>query len=142
VPGAIPDPPDSIAVYPDLIAREQIAALNVRLTEQMASQTQANKIALDAAEKAVLKAEQASEKRFEGVNEFRQTLTDQATTFITRKEVEALLMGVNATLGRLDTGASRMDARAGTAPITLIVAVVGVFVSAVLGVAAITGHLH
>lgn len=42
--------------------------------------------AMAAADKAVNKAEQASERRFEGVNEFRQTLSDQAATFVTRNE--------------------------------------------------------
>ena len=42
--------------------------------------------ALAAAEKAVIKAETAAERRFASVNEFRQTLTDQATTFMTRNE--------------------------------------------------------
>jgi hypothetical protein len=44
--------------------------------------------ALAAAKEAVSKAELASERRFEGVNEFRATLSDQAATFITRSEVE------------------------------------------------------
>ena len=42
--------------------------------------------AMAAAEKAVTKAEVAAEKRFEAVNEFRQTLSDQQRTFMTRTE--------------------------------------------------------
>jgi hypothetical protein len=45
--------------------------------------------ALLAAEKAVTKAENAAERRFEGVNEFRQQLNDQAATFLPRAEFEA-----------------------------------------------------
>jgi hypothetical protein len=37
---------------------------------------------------AVLKAENAAEKRFEGVNEFRKQLGDQARTFMPRLESE------------------------------------------------------
>ena len=37
-------------------------------------------------ENALKKAETASEKRFDGVNEFRAILTDQQKTFITRNE--------------------------------------------------------
>ncbi len=37
---------------------------------------------------AVNKAETATEKRFEAVNEFRSTLSDQQRTFIPRKEYE------------------------------------------------------
>lgn len=38
---------------------------------------------------AVEKAEQATEKRFEGVNEFRLTLSDQQRTFLPRAEYES-----------------------------------------------------
>lgn len=40
--------------------------------------------ALISAEKAVAKAENSSDKRFDGVNEFRQTLADQAKEFAER----------------------------------------------------------
>jgi hypothetical protein len=43
-------------------------------------------LALTAADKAVNKAETATEKRFEGVNEFRQTLADQASRLMPREE--------------------------------------------------------
>lgn len=46
--------------------------------------------ALAASEKAIGKAEVATERRFEGVNEFRQTLSDQAGQFMTRTETLAL----------------------------------------------------
>lgn len=37
---------------------------------------------------AITKAESASEKRFDSVNEFRLTLTDQASTFVARNEYD------------------------------------------------------
>lgn len=43
-------------------------------------------LALAAADKAVTKAEIATEKRFEGVNEFRATLADQANRLMPREE--------------------------------------------------------
>lgn len=46
--------------------------------------------ALASAEKAVNKAEAAAEKRFEMMNEFRGQLSDQATTFVTRVEADAI----------------------------------------------------
>jgi hypothetical protein len=63
--------------------------------------TQAEKVALAlaSADKAVSKAESATERRFEGVNEFRQTLSDQAREFVTRREFETLRT----------TGTERMD---------------------------------
>ncbi len=45
--------------------------------------------ALAASEKAINKAEIATERRFESVNEFRASLSDQAANFITRSESEA-----------------------------------------------------
>jgi hypothetical protein len=62
------------------------------VTQRVMLDSQAEKVALAlaSADKAVTKAEQATEKRFEGVNEFRQTLSDQASTFINRREFEAL----------------------------------------------------
>jgi hypothetical protein len=44
--------------------------------------------ALQAAEKAVTKAEVAAERRFEAVNEFRGQLSDQASTFMPRSEAD------------------------------------------------------
>lgn len=63
-------------------------------------------LALAAADKAVLKAEAATEKRFESVNEFRQALTDQTKTFITRIEFEAMR---EANLARIADLSSRLD---------------------------------
>lgn len=51
--------------------------------------------ALAAAEKAVLKAERAAELRFEGVNEFRQTLNDQALTFASKEKVDSIETRMN-----------------------------------------------
>jgi hypothetical protein len=64
--------------------------------------------ALVSAEKAVAKAEVAAEKRFESVNEFRAQLTDQATTFLTRNEVDVRL---NALSEKLDSEAKRNTTR-------------------------------
>lgn len=47
-------------------------------------------LALASADKAVSKAEVAAEKRFEAVNEFRGQLNDQAGTFMTRVEADAI----------------------------------------------------
>src|SRR5258705_13144795 len=43
-------------------------------------------LSAEAADRAIQKNEQAAEKRFEGMNEFRQALSDQANTFLTRTE--------------------------------------------------------
>jgi hypothetical protein len=62
--------------------------------------------ALAASDKAILKAEIAVEKRFESVNEFRQTLLDQTNTFISRVEFEALR---DTNSSRIADLASRLD---------------------------------
>jgi len=62
--------------------------------------------ALAAAEKAVVKAEAASEKRFEGVNEFRSALADQQRTLIPRAEVEVIIKTIDI---RLENLTARLD---------------------------------
>jgi hypothetical protein len=65
--------------------------------------------ALASAEKAVVKAEGASDKRFEAVNEFRQQLADQATTFMRRDEAEIRLTGLTDALALLRTDLSKIS---------------------------------
>jgi hypothetical protein len=69
--------------------RNQIQEGDRRYSERFIGQEKAVDAALASAKEAVIKSEIASEKRFESVNEFRQTLTDQTATFMPRAEVEA-----------------------------------------------------
>jgi hypothetical protein len=69
-------------------------------------------------EKAIDRADLASEKRFDAVsdrfttvNEFRGTLTDQATTFITRTEVETQFKAVNEKTAAMDKAIERAAGR-------------------------------
>lgn len=60
-------------------------------------------LALAAADKAVTKSEIATEKRFEGVNEFRSTLADQAARLMPREEATAKFENIEkdmSTLGK------------------------------------------
>ncbi len=57
--------------------------------------------ALAAADRAVQKAEAATEKRFESVNEFRGTLDNQQRTLIPRSEVDVLVSGLNEKISQL-----------------------------------------
>ncbi len=52
------------------------------------AQEKAVAAALAAAKEAVTKAENSAEKRFDSVNEFRNTLKDQQATLISRNEAE------------------------------------------------------
>jgi hypothetical protein len=60
-----------------------------RYDQRFSDMDTALRAAMTASEKAILKAEHATERRFEAVNEFRSTLSDQANQFITRSEAEA-----------------------------------------------------
>lgn len=54
-------------------------------------------------EKATIVAKEQMEKRLEGMNEFRDTLKDQAAKFITREELKAELSAIEK--GRKDNTA-------------------------------------
>lgn len=66
----------------------QIAGLKATLEAQIVSQKEAIQAALVSADKAVMKAEASSEKRFESVNEFRATLSDQQRDLATKTECD------------------------------------------------------
>jgi hypothetical protein len=63
---------------------------------------QATQSALAASDRAVTKAEMASEKRFDAVNEFRATLADQQRSFIPRNEVEVITKGINDRMEKVE----------------------------------------
>lgn len=58
--------------------------------------------ALASADKATSKAETASEKRFDAVNEFRATLADQQRNLMPRGEVEILIKAINEKIDNLN----------------------------------------
>jgi hypothetical protein len=62
----------------------------------------------EATEKAILKAETASEKRFESVNEFRATLADQQRTFMPRAEVEVMRDAMGERVGTMKEQLERL----------------------------------
>jgi uncharacterized protein YaaR (DUF327 family) len=62
--------------------------LGRRIDERVLAAEKAATLALGSSEKAIAKAEYASEKRFEGVNEFRGALADASRNNITRGEVD------------------------------------------------------
>jgi hypothetical protein len=71
-----------------------VTTLKEHLDAMLAERDKQISLALTAAEKAVTKAEVATEKRFESVNEFRLTLSDQTKTFVSRGELYAALMAL------------------------------------------------
>jgi hypothetical protein len=68
----------------------------------LAAQREAVTAALTAQERAVSKAEAAAEKRFEGVNEFRNTLSDQQRNLMPRSEVSVVTNAMSDKIGALE----------------------------------------
>lgn len=66
-----------------------IESLKEYIDRRFEDSDKAVQAALQAAKEAVGKAEVATEKRFDAVNEFRQQLSDQTNTFIPRLEYDA-----------------------------------------------------
>jgi hypothetical protein len=75
---------------------------------QMRSETAS---ALTAAKEAVGKAEAATERRFENVNEFRATLSDQAQTFVSKAEWQSETRGLAARISTLELAQSAIGGR-------------------------------
>jgi hypothetical protein len=71
------------------VADWTLGSLKEYIERRFNDQAKAIDAALAAAEKAVTKAEVATEKRFDSVNEFRKTLSDQASSFMQRGEFVA-----------------------------------------------------
>jgi Ni,Fe-hydrogenase I large subunit len=60
-----------------------------RYEDRFKAMDEKTSLALNASEKAVSKAETATEKRFDSVNEFRGQLKDQANSLMPREEASA-----------------------------------------------------
>jgi hypothetical protein len=104
--------------HQESIALARIAALNQRFVD---------------AERAIAKAEAASEKRFEGVNEFRQQLGDQARTFMPRIEAEKSFSNIEQQIANLlKQNAQNLGKQSGSQQLwAYIVGVAGVLIALV-----------
>ena len=83
--------------YQQRFDAQQVAIGDARIAAEKAVQA-----ALSAAKEAVNKAEDSNQRRFESVNEFRSTLSDQAQQFVSRAEITALLGGLTDRIDTLD----------------------------------------
>ncbi len=109
----------------------------VAVAAALAAQEKAVMAALTAADRAVTKAELAAERRFEGVNEFRGQLSDQAATFISRAEA---LLQIQTNADKIDALATRIDRtegrstglNAGWTILVALVATIGIVVTLLL----------
>lgn len=86
-------------------------AMDDKFSQRFDDSSKAVNAALAATKEAVSKAEIATEKRFEGVNEFRNTLSDQQRTLMPRSESEALMKNMNEKIGELSAGRDKSDGR-------------------------------
>jgi hypothetical protein len=103
--------------------------MNVRvLAERVAGLDRLVQVALQSSQEAITKAETATEKRFDAVNEFRATLSDQASTFATKEKVDGSVEALNTRMDGLERAVSRLL-------IALLTSIVAVLVSALVLVA-------
>ena len=70
---------------------ERFTAIQHTIEVGLSSQKAEIGLALTSSDRAVLKAETAAEKRFESVNEFRNTLADQQRNLMPRAEVNVMM---------------------------------------------------
>ena len=73
-------------------------AQRVSIESALASVIRLNEAIQKSSDKAIEKAEIATERRFASTNEFRAQLTDQAATFITRHEVITMVDALSKTI--------------------------------------------
>ncbi len=112
--------------------KESIAQQDERNKERFSAAKEAVQAALTAADKALSKAEIASERRFEGVNEFRATLADQATMLMPRSEYTAQhnalvdkVSDIATRVSTVETG-GRVKSETTSSSISTVVAIVSV----------------
>ena len=67
---------------------------------------------LDAMDKAVSVSRATMETRLEGMNEFRNTLRDQASQFITRSELNVMLSKLHSDIDDLKSSRDTMQGKA------------------------------
>jgi hypothetical protein len=114
---------------------DRFAASQQAITLGFSAQKSAVDAALAAQSAAVIKAEVSTEKRFESVNEFRNTLADQQRNLMPRSEVEVIVRGLTDKIAAMEKAydasqAERMGIKGGWG---YAVGIVG-FVLAILAV--------
>jgi hypothetical protein len=96
--GSRPIPDPTVLTTTQLL--REIAHAKDLLAERLSGQERVFGERFEAAEKAIEKAEAATEKRFDSVNEFRAQLADQTASFATRESQEALMKSLTALIER------------------------------------------
>jgi len=86
---------------------------NRQYEQRFLAQEQSVKLAMEAADRAVTKAEAAMEKRFDSINEFRGTLADQQRNLMPRSEVEVIVRAITEKLDQISREMLTSRARGG-----------------------------
>jgi len=99
--------------------------------------------ALAASDRAVNKAEMASEKRFDSVNEFRAALNDSARLLMPRLEAEQRMGGLEKTITEVKTALDAKDNKGVgiSAGLMMVVVAVSVLVNIIM-VFYYIGNMH
>jgi hypothetical protein len=79
-----------------------IRSLDEKVGLLINAQKEGVKVAMDAAEKAVVKAEAATEKRFEGLNELRSMAADWRNEFARQSTVDLQVKGLETRLSTIE----------------------------------------
>lgn len=90
-----------------------LETLKELIEQRLDSMDKALTAALQATKEAIQKAENANERRFDSVNEFRAQLGDQARSFMPRIEAEQRMNQLNDEILRLKAKDERNSGRAG-----------------------------
>lgn len=107
---------------------------DIRFQQRFEAQTLAINAALLSTKEAVVKAEDATERRFASVNEFRQTLSDQAGQFVTRAEFDAVKLTGEERIRDLTTRLDKAEGKSGgySAFYGWMIAAAGLIVSVII----------
>jgi len=81
---------------------QKFESLEKSIALTLSALERSNNAALTAAKEAVIKAEVAAEKRFDSVNEFRNTLKDQQGTLATKTDMDTRFRYVEQKLAEID----------------------------------------
>jgi len=109
-----------------------------RIDIQFKAQEKSINAALTATDKALTKAETAIEKRLEGMNEFRNALSDQTKHFVTRAELEKVESNIDLRLDNIAQDVDEIKSKGDTDTgrkmgIASIVGLIGYFVGPIIG---------
>lgn len=115
------DPAAGSSAATDVSLREymtlMVEAEMRRVDERFNAVEKSTAAAFENSQRAIDKADQATEKRFEGVNEFRAALSDQASRFVTIEALSAVNDKMEAGYLRnredIDSLSTRIDLRDG-----------------------------